>query len=253
MDQTHQRPEFMTPEYTHKITEIIKFEINTIKNKLYKRDLEMEDTIMMMGEDANIKYEPIENLNLSVVERQKLKMDLEMWNKYLTMYPIDVYDDIITSASNLVKQLEKEYSTALEKMKTANRNLGAAENQLKQKKIEYINLTEDTYENNQVNSSQAKKIPELKKLLDKLNKDIPTLRKEYQQAKEPEVILVKKLETAKKDLLALKKQFQPNPIQSQKQQSNNNGSGLESIEEEPSQTKIVPKCWLCDDGECTCD
>ena len=109
MDQTQQRPEFMTPEYTHKITEIIKFEINTIKNKLYKRDLEMEDTIMMMGEDANIKYEPIENLNLSVVERQKLKMDLEMWNKYLTMYPIDVYDDIITSASNLVKQLEKEY------------------------------------------------------------------------------------------------------------------------------------------------
>jgi chromosome segregation ATPase len=246
------RQEFMTPEYTTKVSDIIKFEINQIKNKLYKRDLEMEDTILMMGEDANIKYEPIENLNLSLVERQKLKMDLEMWNKYSTMYPIDVYDDIIGKATNLVKQLEKEHSDALEKMKTANRNLGMAESQLKQKKMEYMNLAEDTYENNQVNSSQAKKIPELKKLLDKLNKDIPMLRKEYQQAKEPEVIIGKKLETAKKDLLSLKKQFQPTQQQQQQQQPNpNNGFGLTTIKEEP--VKAAPKCWLCEDGECTCD
>ncbi len=251
MEHKESRTEFMSAEYTTKVSDIIKFEINQIKNKLYKRDLEMEDTILMMGEDANIKYEPIENLNLSLVERQKLKMDLEMWNKYSTMYPIDVYDDIIGNATNLVKQLEKEHSVALEKMKTANRNLGAAESQLKQKKMEYRNLTEDTYENNQVNNSQAKKIPELKKLLDKLNKDIPTLRKEYQQAKEPEVIIAKKLETAKKDLLSLKKQFQPTQQQQPQQPTPNNGLVLTTIKEEA--VKAPPKCWLCDDGECTCD
>jgi hypothetical protein len=240
---------FITPEYTHKITEIIKFEINQIKTKLYKRDLEMEDTILMMGDVANIKYEPIENLNLSPVERQKLKTDLEMWNKYSTMYPSDVYNDIIGNADNLVKQLEKEHKEASEKLTIANRNLGAAENQLKQKKIEYLRLTEDTYESDRVDGNQAKKIPELKKLLDKLNKDIPTLRTEYQQAKEPEVTIAKKLDAAKKDLIANKKRFQPT-------QTLNSVGELPSIKEEkqtPVNVNITPKCWLCDDGECTCD
>lgn len=243
------RPEFMTVEYTHKISEIIKFEINTIKNKLYKRDLEMEDTILMMGNDANMKYEPIENENVSLVERKKLKADLEMWNKYSTMYPIDVYDDLIGNAKNLVKQLEKEHKDAIQNLKTANSNVVSAETQLKHKKKEYLDLTEDTYESNKVEASQAKKIPELKKLVETLTRSIPGLRSAYQAAKEPEVLVVKKLEAAKKELITVEKRFQPNRIQSSKSTINCN-TDLSTIVEEP---KAVPKCWLCEDGECTCD
>ena len=244
------RPEFMTVEYTHKISEIIKFEINTIKNKLYKRDLEMEDTLLMMGPDANIQYEPVENENVSLVERQKLKSSLEKWNKYSTMYPIDVYDDLVGNTKKLVKQLEKEHKDAVEKLKTATSNLATAENQLKLKKKEYANLTEDTYESNKVDAAQAKKIPELKKLVDSLNRSIPGLRSAYQAAKEPEVLVVKNLEAAKKELIILEKRFQPNPIQSSKSTGNYSNDLTTIVEETP---KLTPKCWLCDDGECTCD
>ena len=131
----------------------------------------------------------------------------------------------------------------IDKVSVAASNLKDTELVLQQKKKEYAQYARvaDSY-NGGFNSDFYKKIPELKKVIDKLNIEIPRLRNEYNAVKEPEVNILKTIEFYKKDVELYRVKLFINKIS--KENKNEDDVLLKQ--------SSGKECWLCD-GECTCD
>ena len=219
-------------------------EIQDTLNKLIKKDLDKETSELV--KDLNnlqlileLDKKKIDNNGIPLYKREYLREKLEKYNSSLDKDP----DYLINTTLKLIEELEAKYTIMTEKVAVAAKKLKDAEFNLQQTKQEHTKNSKiaDNY-NGAFNSDFYKKLPELKKVMDKLNIEIPKLRNEFNAVKEPEVNLFKTIEFYKKDVELYRVKLFENKTSNEKKNDENlllkQSSGKE--------------CWMCD-GECTCD
>ena len=232
----------------HSYMDYSKFLTNEIQdtlNKLIKKDLDKETTELVKNLNnlqliLKTDKKKIDNLGVPLYKREYLREKLTRYSLAFDKEP----EYLINSGLNLINELEIKHTQMIDKVSVAASNLKDTELVLQQKKKEYAQYARvaDSY-NGGFNSDFYKKMPELKKVIDKLNIDIPKLRNEYNAVKEPEVNLLKTIEFYKKDIELCRVKL----LTSKTTKEVNNDDNSLLLKQSSGK-----ECWMCD-GECTCD
>jgi hypothetical protein len=195
------------PEVKDKKTEITERlqELKKLKEMKEMKEMKEQSVIKSLDEILNDKENVADFYNersdISDSEKELYKTSIQKINVFLGQSCEEGITNILSFYQQIINQLNEEtiiYENILnEKQKYMREN----EELLKKYKTDYLEKKEKIYESKEAcSSSAAVSLPQLKEKYDTLNRNIPTIRNEFNRAKEVDISHRKKIDKYIKDI-----------------------------------------------------
>ncbi len=155
----------------------------------------------LLSENANVCDFYNERSELSDSEKEFYKKSIQTLNSFMSQSFDDAINNLITYYHATIKQLEEDVPSFEAILKEKQKIMRENEELLKTYKSDYLEKKEKIYEAKEaVHSSAAISLPQLKEQYDTLNRNIPSIRNEFNRAKEADISHRKKIDKYIKEI-----------------------------------------------------
>lgn len=228
------------PEVKDKKTEIIERlqELKKLKEakELAASAVSIKSLDELLSDKDNVGDFYNERSELSDSEKYFYKNCIQNLNIFLDQSFDDAIKNLIAYYHTVVKQLENEIPNLEIIMKEKQKNMRENEELLKKYKSDYLEKKEKIYEAKEaISSSAAISLPQLKEQYDTLNRNIPSIRNEFNRAKEADISHRKKIDKYIKEIETITNVF----INNETAENSSVVDELEKIKESFNESKNI--------------